>query len=531
MEPSHFSKDRTILLALIGAFSFLLFFQFPNERLFDPDEARYAQIPRELIRSKDWLTFRLNGTAYFEKPPLLYWLNAAAMSVFGETPWAARLPTRLAAFGTVLLLIFFAGSRAPPLAGLWAGLFYISALVPFGLGRINLTDGILSFFLTLTFLLVRDYFATSKRAALIGVAAALAMLAKGLIAVVLPGLVVIVWAALAGRLKNVVSLIFSSASVVFLAITVPVFALVEQHNPGFSHFFFIREHFQRYSTGIHERTGPVTYFVPVLIGGFLPWTAAWLAAIRASWSDRGDRLYYFVWAALPFLFFSFSNSKLIPYVLPCFPAMAALTGVWAAGRPTPGRRFWMGNAVLMTALALAGLIAAPRTALLERVPMMPEVTVIALCIAASGWAAYFLRGRIERALQAVAVCWLGVVLTVVYIAPRLASEYSDGDLATAIQETGGTVVCYKGYSHGLRWYLDRDISVVAFKGELASDGALSDDRFWTLPEFWKRWNSTERIVARLPRRGPIRTLDDFRLCPTPPVFVAQNHHSILIANR
>jgi 4-amino-4-deoxy-L-arabinose transferase-like glycosyltransferase len=97
-------KNQRSLWIWLAVFATLLFLELPGTHLFDPDETRYAEIPREMIATQDWLTPRLNGADYFEKPPLLYWLNASCMKVFGENPFAARLPTRLSTLAVVALL-------------------------------------------------------------------------------------------------------------------------------------------------------------------------------------------------------------------------------------------------------------------------------------------------------------------------------------------------------------------------------------------------------------------------------------------
>lgn len=531
-----------MLGAIAALFLLALFFDPAGSRLFDPDEARYAEIPRGLVQTHDWKTFRLNGSAYYEKPPLLYWLNAASISVLGETPSAARLATRLAALGTFLLLLFKLGS---PAAGLWAALVYISALLPFALGRINLTDGLVSGLLALTFFLIRDFFAERARGGsalkeqlLIGVAAALAMLAKGLIALVLPGLVLITWVAITRRWRDLAALVFSLVPVVFLAMTVPVFMLIEKHNPGFNHFFFIREHFQRYSSGIHQRTGPIHYFIPVFLLGLLPWTAFFCAALRpffplslARMRARSDELYFALWTFVPFAFFSISNSKLIPYILPSFPAAAAIMGLWIANRPSVAKGWWLGNALFITALAAAGLLVTPHTTLLKTLPIYKHVAAVAFFMTAGAWTAFFLRRNAGKAFAALAVGWLGMLAVTVSLTPRLALQYSDhemGEITAAAKPD--EVVCYRGYSHGLRWYLNRDVPVVEFRGELASDGVLKPELFWSVATFWERWNSGERMVVMVPGRGKSRPFDDFRLCPTPPVVLVRNHHNMLVAN-
>src|SRR5262245_50108885 len=139
--------------SLMAAFVVLLAVVWIEPRgsgLAEPDETRYAEIPREMLAAGDLVVPRLNGVPYFEKPPLLYWLNAASLCVFGETPWAARLPTRLAGLGTVALVIVAANGAGA--GGLAAAVFFLAAPMGFLFSRTNLTDGLLTFFFTATLL-------------------------------------------------------------------------------------------------------------------------------------------------------------------------------------------------------------------------------------------------------------------------------------------------------------------------------------------------------------------------------------------
>ena len=119
--------------------------------LAEPDETRYAEIPREMLASDDFVVPRLNGLPYFEKPPLLYWVNAASMRALGPTPWAARLPTRLAGIGTMILVVLAAGGFRRR-EGLGAGILLLASPLGFLMARTNLTDGLLTFFFTATLL-------------------------------------------------------------------------------------------------------------------------------------------------------------------------------------------------------------------------------------------------------------------------------------------------------------------------------------------------------------------------------------------
>jgi 4-amino-4-deoxy-L-arabinose transferase-like glycosyltransferase len=251
---------RRTLWIFLAVFATLLFVDAPGSWLFDPDEARYAEIPMERLASGDFLTPRLNGSNYFEKPPLLYWLNAGLLHIGGNTPYMARLVSRLATAGTAALLLFLEG--VPATAGLWAALIYLSSLLPFVMGRINTIDPLITFALTFTLMAFRSFVRARARGgpagtalSVFGVGLALGMLAKGLIGVVLPGIVVCVWCAITGAWPRLREIIFSRATPLLILIAGPWFVMMERAHSGFNYFFFVHEHLMRFATDSAHRPG------------------------------------------------------------------------------------------------------------------------------------------------------------------------------------------------------------------------------------------------------------------------------------
>ncbi|HZT62734.1 MAG TPA: phospholipid carrier-dependent glycosyltransferase, partial [Burkholderiales bacterium] len=300
---------RGILFALLAAFALLWFCNLGYRHLVKPDEGRYADIPREMVASGDWLTPRLNGYKYFEKPPLQYWATAISLSAFGMDEWAARLWPALTGFLGVLL-VFWAGNRlfAPPAGLLGAAVTASSALYAI-VGHLLTLDMALSFFMSASVFAFavaqaeRDE-AGRRRWMLCGWAAmALAVLTKGLVGAVLPvtaaGIYVIVqrdW-----RLLSRLELV--RGGLLFLAIAAPWFVAVSLANPEFARFFFIHEHFERFLTKEQDRYQPLWYFIPVLLIGIVPWIVALLPALRSAWR-RGEvavfdvRRFLLLWCAV-----------------------------------------------------------------------------------------------------------------------------------------------------------------------------------------------------------------------------------------
>ena len=210
------------------------------------DEGRYSEIPRYMAASGDWITPRLNGIKYFEKPPLQYWATAAAYKLFGEHHWTARLwPALTGLLGA--LLMYFAGARLyGNRAGLYTGMVLASSVLYAAMGHILTLDMGLAFFLTVAFaglLIALDPRADAKTNRFwMHVAAAgcaLAVLSKGLIGIVLPGAVVVLYMLVKRDFGILRRLHLATGTVLFLAISAPWFIAVSAANPEFAWFFFI----------------------------------------------------------------------------------------------------------------------------------------------------------------------------------------------------------------------------------------------------------------------------------------------------
>jgi 4-amino-4-deoxy-L-arabinose transferase-like glycosyltransferase len=531
--------ERRWLLALIALFSLLLFVELPGTLLIEPDEARYAEIPIEMMAAGDLVTPRLNGTRYYEKPPLLYWANAASFAVLGKNPFAARLPARLAALGTAALIAASLGGEL----GLWAALMLLSAPLCFVLGRYNVTDGVLTFGMTLALVSMRSFFRDEHRIrslALLGLGCALAVLAKGLIGIVLPGLIFLLYIGVMGEWRRLRDLILSPAPLVLLAVAAPWFVLMEQRNPGFSQVFFIREHFQRFATDEAKRGGPSYYFVAAFIAGFLPWTlpfGAWLAKARPRWkrpdrewlTERADVILFTLWFFVILAFFSASKSKLLPYILPAMPAAAAIAARTIVMTAPRLRAAFIVYAALFTAAFGVGLAIAVNKGALAPYGAVPFAVGGAVLFLTGAWTAAVLAGRgHRRALLSAALGWGGLYLAAVLALPRFAHDLTTQDLAVAAgQVPGATVVAYRGYPQSLALTLGHAVPVVDYVGELASDGARPAELFWSADDFWRRWSAGEPMAVVVKRRA----LSDWAQHGLPePATVASNKGYLVVTN-
>lgn len=321
-----FTDKRNLKYFVFVAFVVLYFCNISTYGLMNPDEGRYAEIPREMLESGDYFTPRLNHVLYFEKPPLYYWFTAASFLVFGQNEFGARFTSVVMGLMSIFLTWFVARKfEDENTANLSAVILGTSGLF-FALSRVNIIDMTLSALLTLALFSFYIFYKENKKRWLyiFYIALALSTLAKGLIGIVLPGGVIFFFMLFTRDWNILKRLFLTPAILVFFLVCVPPFYLMCKKNPDFFYFFFIQEHFLRYATKMHDRYEPFWFFIPVIIGGLFPWTLGLFVNVKNYLNKQQINLYLILWIAIITLFFSASSSKLIPYILPVFPPLAIL---------------------------------------------------------------------------------------------------------------------------------------------------------------------------------------------------------------
>jgi len=327
--------NRIALGALLLLCTVALFVKLGAPALFEPDEGRNAEKAREILLLHDWITPHENFVVVLDKPIFYYWLVAASYWTFGISEWSARLPSALAGLGCVALVFFFARRFFGFWEGLWSSLILVTSLEFYLLARIVIFDMTLTFFTTLSLFSFFGALHEQKRwrrTSLLGLmylSLAAAILVKGPIGVVLPGMVTLAYLLVCRKLFLLRELGLHFGIPLFVAIVAPWYYEVDRLNPGYLRYFFWKENFIRYLTPHFNRTQGWYYFFLVLAVGFLPWTLWIPKAIREAWRARRDdtMLFLLLWAVLPFIFFSFSSAKLPHYILPIFPPLALLIGI------------------------------------------------------------------------------------------------------------------------------------------------------------------------------------------------------------
>jgi 4-amino-4-deoxy-L-arabinose transferase-like glycosyltransferase len=428
--------NRSVFPIIIAAAMFLSLFRLGAPRLFDVDEAVFSEATREMVISRDWITPTYNGENRYDKPILFYWLMAASYKVFGINEFGARFPSACAA---VLLICFlflsvksFSGGESAPYSALSAALsaYYLVY------SRAAVTDMTLTLFIALS--LFSFYRSSTEgpagnRMYLYGfyLFAALAFLTKGLIGIIFPFGIAIVYSAVAEGLRGIKKVFSFKGLLLFIAVAAPWYlAEVMINGREFIDQFFIKHHFRRYTDVISGHRGPVYYYLIVIVIGLFPWIFFLPSGIRSALGKRNPfHLFAFVWLAFIFLFFSLSTTKLPNYILPAFPAAAVLIGAGISEEKVNWRRYSflsMGVLSVMMGIALIYLTEEylPKIGVAHAAwPLVAAFTVLlsgALCLYSA-----FSRRDVYRPIAGLMTVFFAALLMG---ALPLASDYLQGTL-------------------------------------------------------------------------------------------------------
>ena len=321
-----------------------------------PDEGRYASVARAMLGG-DPLVPTLNGLPFFHKPPLMYWIDMAAMAVFGAHSFSTRIAPALGAWLMGAALFF--GLRRWHGAPAARGALLVLATCPFffiGAQYAN-HDMLVAGLITAAVLAFVRAVDAPPRLSLhwlvaAWVMAALAVLAKGLIGIVLPALIVGPWLLAQRRWRQVLQLLHPLGLAAGLLVAAPWFVAMQLRYPGFFDYFFMEQHFRRYAQTTFNNAQPFWFFIALLPLLTLPWSLWLPAASRQAWRERGPRLGLYAWWVLAVVaFFSMPNSKLAGYALPALaPWCALLALAVGAGRARAA-------AAMVGALLCVGLVA------------------------------------------------------------------------------------------------------------------------------------------------------------------------------
>ena len=499
----------TDFLFLALTMGLLFFLMLGSRPLFTPDEGRYAEIAREMVVRGDYITPTLNGIKYFEKPALFYWLGAAAIKLGGSSVFALRCINAMIAILGCLATYAVGRKLYGRTAGLLASIILGTNTLYFVMAHMISLD------LPVTVLLAVSLYgfilaALEKNPAIsrnyllsAAAASALAVLTKGLIGAIFPAIIAAAWLTLLDEWRQLKRLPVFSALLVFLLIAAPWHILVNQYNPEFFHFYFIEQHFLRYTTKEVGHYQPMWFFLPTLIAGFFPWIVflpqALVASVPRTWQQRrqyASELFFIIWAIVIFVFFSFSKSKLIPYILPVMPALAILTGRYLASfAKTASRGLVAGYICLLFCVIgitcylwnISITVSNPVYATLYlRASLAPFVIGAALSL--------FMVSQKPRIALYITIISTSLFLVISHGAVRYIDTRTIQPLTVTLAKQlapGDEVMTYNQYYQDLPFYLQRRITILNWRNELTYGMQHQDTQAWMIDDnqFWKRWHS------------------------------------------
>jgi 4-amino-4-deoxy-L-arabinose transferase-like glycosyltransferase len=463
-------SSRTALAILVCAALYLV----GNGRvsLWDRDEPRYAQASRQMLQSGDWVVPKLLDQPRINKPPLIYWCQAAAMSVFGDNEAAARLPSSVAMIVTLVLLATVLRRILDEEQTFWTVLIFGTCGLVIMAAKMCLTVAVLLLFVTASQLCLYAMWrgrGTWPVVIAFGVATGLGLLTKGPVVLgvnlmTVGVLGVMRWwdqrsrsedpaaEAASPRSAGVVVAKLLIATVIALALFVPWVLAVQRSVPGGLEGTVYKDIFQRMTQPLEQHSGPPGYYLISFLGTFAPWLILLPAGLWLAWRDRrtSPLLRFSLAAAIgPWLMFELIRTKLPHYVLPCFPFMAVMTAS-ALVRGIRGEhacfrgRWWMAL-VAAWAVVIVAIAASPWLALLpganfDRLPLGPMLllglvaTTLSLTVVRE-----FARGRVRAAAYAMALTMVAVmsVLFVAYL-PAARFLHLSSEVGAFLRQTGAT---------------------------------------------------------------------------------------------
>ncbi len=518
--------EMLVAAATLGLAGTVFFFHLGAYGLWEPDEARYAEIAREMLALREGLVPHLNYVAYIEKPPLLYWLTAGSFKLFGLNELAARMVPAASSLVSVLATLWFATRGFGRRHGIMAAAILATAPLYAVMAQVLTTDMLLSALVTVAgFALFFHYQRSGGWCWLAYVAMALAALTKGPIGIAMPAASMAIFLLWQGELRGSIRRFHALAGLVLmLAIAAPWFVIVSVKEPGFAYFYFVGEHLGRIFEPSYSHGGPFYYYLAVLAGGLLPWS---LLVPFLTWrrlAPSPARRFCVVSSIVIVGGFSLASAKLIPYVLPAFPPLAVLLAdgivscAWpqesaARGVPAPDSRILIEAGPLLSLIGAGVIIAALKAASFSTPYAMlaqPAMYAIGGILVFGGamTTLAFLARLTGAGLSLIVVTMAGALCAGTWA--RLYTEplRSYAALSRTIEEraSGATLICYHQYVQGLPFYTHQRVVMVKEPLELK----FGADRAPDAAEYFLR--SDEDLLYLWDRPGEkVLVLDAFDL--------------------
>ncbi len=476
---------------------FLFFFNLGGYSLFDMDEPRYAEAAREMLESGNWITPYFNYELRFDKPVFFYWLIALAYKWFGVSEFSARFFSAVNASFSAFMLLFVGARLGKLRLGLASAIIFATALEVVGLARMSVTDMTLATYMagsTLALLMVVKE--SPKWWLVAALFSGLAILTKGPVGIVLPGSVLVLYTLLTGQFKTTfLNRWFPLALVVCAAIAIPWYVLAYLENGQIFVDALFKHNVSRFGGVVSGHDFPVYFFVPVLLIGFMPWTAFlpgsilfwaqnWfkkpfsLGSFREQIQQGGVTqqvaLFSLVWVSFIFIFFTMSQTKLLTYILPLFPGLGLWLGAAfealhereVTAEAERLKRHWIISAgILAVLVGIAGVVFSyspttflPREAkhLSDSLPAFAPTACLAIGVAFAAWLLSQRQYFQALVLKGVTMAMV-VAMAVMKIVP-LINEATQGAVLSYLKQAGDKpLITYEMTRPSLTFYARKKI--------------------------------------------------------------------------
>jgi 4-amino-4-deoxy-L-arabinose transferase-like glycosyltransferase len=510
----------------------VFFFHLGTYGLWEPDEARYAEIAREMLVLHSFIVPHLNYVPYIEKPPLLYWLTAGSMTLFGVNEFAARFVNALAALIGVLATYLFTLRTFDYRRALLSGAILATSALYAIMAQVLTTDMLLTAFTTVAmFAFFLQWREGGQWWSICYFAIGAAMLTKGPIGAVLPLLTATIFLWNEGQWHGAIRRFHLIAGLIITGvISLPWFAAITIRQPDFFNFYFVNEHLRRFLELRYSHGEPIYYYIPVIAGGFLPWSVGIVFIPWRSLQRKAARRFCLIAAATVLILFSLANAKLIPYVLPAFPfaAIVAADGLLSLAeaeessandvglrirRPTawladPRRLTLIAIVLVLTGLAVLA-VASDADRFQSRYPGMVRPVLNAsgatMVLGGIGCAAAFWTRRFEVGLALLTGAAAMTLMSLTYGRIMIECTRSYALLARSIEQLapGARLICYPRYIESLPFYCRRRVILIGAKTELtygAEHAPDASDFFFTrrddLLRLWQEPQPSVLVIDR-----------------------------------
>lgn len=465
----------------------LFFFNLRHRPLWEYDEAMHAQVAKEMLQRGDWCTPVFNGENFYDKPVLHFWLVLVSYLALGVNELAARLPAALMGLCGTLLVYLWAHTLYGGLTAFLSALVLATSVEYVILSQNIIHDLTLSFFISLSLFLFhkasRDRGFTKITFACFYAALGCAVLTKGPIGLLLPGLIIFLYLLKTKQWQLILNRNIFFGAAIFLIIALPWYVIMALRHPDYLQAFLIKGNIARFFSRSAGHKEPFYFYVQMLAAGFFPWTVFIPSALYLHYRDyRGSKsagtLYLLLAAVAPFIFFSLSRSKLPTYILPVFPALAILVGrFWTLGLEPAAGKSWALHLKYCSLVFFFFILAVAGGGIIYVYNQYPMYTAHAI----AGCAALFLFGFIflilgwrEKILASfiTLVAMMVIIFTAanIFVLPEVSHYKSARELALRLKNTlppGEPAAFYRDLRESVIFYSDRRGVIIKTPEELA----------------------------------------------------------------